>query len=384
MLMGENQKEYLKSNYEDIKALCSINTPATTFSGALTKGTVVPTPTTSTPAQTTCAGEMLSIQTGQSNCRQLAEEYQVPYGTLRQLSGTADCTTSTPLCLPARCDLHMINGGLTCSSAVRQINEKYDTNITQTQFLSWNPYILGVCDNLNDVQQACRGPPGGAYAIPDPIGAPTAGTYYTTAQPALPTQSGTIPDCGRYYDVVERDICQIIAMRHGISLEQFFEYNTYLTKDCMNLWAKSSVCVAQVVVPPVSTDGNCGPEFEYATCGELGTCCSSAGKCGSTEAECAPGSCYSGDCLPGRGSETQDGRCGPDNYDWICGDSAFGKCCSVYGWCGSSIDHCAPGNCHSGDCDQTLGGPSTDGSCGPNFPGDKICAGTQFGKCCSN
>jgi len=55
-----------------------------------------------------------------------------------------------------------------------------------------------------------------------------------------------------------------------------------------------------------------------------------------------------------------------------------------FGWCGSSIDHCAPGNCRSGDCDQTLGGPSTDGSCGPNFPGDKICAGTQFGKCCSN
>ncbi|KAH7068140.1 hypothetical protein BKA63DRAFT_581476 [Paraphoma chrysanthemicola] len=123
---------------------------------------------------------------------------------------------------------------------------------------------------------------------------------------------------------------------------------------------------------------------QYATCGELGTCCSSAGKCGSTEAECAPGSCYSGDCLPGRGSDTQDGRCGPDNYDWICGDSAFGKCCGVYGWCGNSIDHCAPGNCHSGDCDQTLGGPSTDGSCGPNFPGDKICAGAKFGKCCSN
>ncbi|KAL5119077.1 hypothetical protein ACEQ8H_003001 [Pleosporales sp. CAS-2024a] len=158
------------------------------------------------------------------------------------------------------------------------------------------PYLLGICDNLHDVQQACRAPPGGAYVLPDPIGAPTAGTYYTTAQPALPTQSGTIADCGRYYDVVERDICQMIAMRHGISLEQLFAYNRYLTRDCMNLWAKSSVCVAQALVPPVSTDGHCGPEFAYATCGEeLGTCCSSAGKCGSTEAECAAGWCYSGE-----------------------------------------------------------------------------------------
>jgi len=386
VLFGEEQKEYLVSNYKDIQTLCSINTPATTFSGALTKGTIVPSPTTNVPAQTTCAGEFLPVQTGQSSCRKLADDYQVPFGTLRQLSGSQGCLTTAPLCLPPKCELHLVNGGQTCRSVVDQINNKFDSNITMTQLLVWNPYILGRCDNLQDVQQVCRGPPGGAYTMPDPIAAPTAGTYYSTAQPALPTQSGTISDCGRYYDVVADDICQTVAIRFGITVEQLFEYNAYLTKDCMNLWAKSSVCVAKVTVPPVSQNGNCGPDFDFATCAgtTFGKCCSTSGTCGSTEAECGPGTCYSGDCLPGAGSETPDGSCGPAHYDWICGGSSFGKCCSIYGWCGDSVDHCAPGSCHSGDCDQTLGGPSTDGSCGPNFPGDKTCAGTQFGKCCSN
>jgi hypothetical protein len=37
----------------------------------------------------------------------------------------------------------------------------------------------------------------------------------------------------------------------------------------------------------------------------------------------------------------------------------------------------------SGKCDTDNGGPSVDGSCGPNFAGNKTCLGTQFGSCCS-
>lgn len=37
----------------------------------------------------------------------------------------------------------------------------------------------------------------------------------------------------------------------------------------------------------------------------------------------------------------------------------------------------------SGACETDNGGPSLDGSCGPNFAGNKTCTGTQFGACCS-
>jgi hypothetical protein len=117
---------------------------------------------------------------------------------------------------------------------VEQINDS-GGEITMTQLLLWNPFILGPCGNLADGQLVCRSPPGGAYVLPNPVAAPTEGVYYTTAQPALPTQIGSIEDCGHYYDVVADEICQTVAIRHGITLDQLFEYNAYLTNDCMNL-----------------------------------------------------------------------------------------------------------------------------------------------------
>jgi hypothetical protein len=48
--------------------------------------------------------------------------------------------------------------------------------------------------------------PGGKYVSSGTIFAPTSvGQYYTTATPAVPTQSGSIDDCGNYYDVVAGD-----------------------------------------------------------------------------------------------------------------------------------------------------------------------------------
>ncbi|KAF1913007.1 hypothetical protein BDU57DRAFT_341723 [Ampelomyces quisqualis] len=37
-----------------------------------------------------------------------------------------------------------------------------------------------------------------------------------------------------------------------------------------------------------------------------------------------------------------DGRCGAEGSGRTCQGSAFGRCCSDYGWCGSSDDHCRP------------------------------------------
>lgn len=37
-------------------------------------------------------------------------------------------------------------------------------------------------------------------------------------------------------------------------------------------------------------------------------------------------------------------------------------------------------NCYSGSCDMSLGGVSTDGTCGPNYRGNMTCVGSAFGE----
>jgi peptidoglycan/xylan/chitin deacetylase (PgdA/CDA1 family) len=103
----------------------------------------------------------------------------------------------------------------------------------------------------------------------------------------------------------------------------------------------------------------------------------SAGESGSTPAP-----------TPGGGSVSTDGSCAGQGGK-TCANSAFGNCCSQYGWCGSSGDHCGTG-CNSGFGTCGGGGSSpapapvgvsTDGTCGSQ--GGKTCAGSSFGNCCS-
>ncbi|RYP08248.1 hypothetical protein DL764_001982 [Monosporascus ibericus] len=105
--------------------------------------------------------------------------------------------------------------------------------------------------------------------------------------------------------------------------------------------------------PPTQTsvEGNCGGGI---TCfgSEFGDCCSQHGWCGSTAAYCGEG-CQSafGTCDGGSGGGGGGGGGAPVSEDGSCGGadgvtcvgSEFGNCCSQYGWCGSSVDHCGTG-----------------------------------------
>jgi hypothetical protein len=102
-----------------------------------------------------------------------------------------------------------------------------------------------------------------------------------------------------------------------------------------------------------------------------------------------------------------DGSCG-GTKGFTCQGSSFGNCCSTYGWCGSSTDHCSTG-CNSafGSCtgSGTTSKPtstvartsstraasspaststnkvSPDASCGGTS--GYTCLGSTFGNCCS-
>ncbi|KAL2830491.1 hypothetical protein BDW59DRAFT_177835 [Aspergillus cavernicola] len=114
-------------------------------------------------------------------------------------------------------------------------------------------------------------------------------------------------------------------------------------------------CVSGLCQPNngATTDGTCGPDAGYKTCSNphFGSCCSIHGYCGDGAEFCGPGLCYSGDCDPDIGGPSINGECGPSFAgNKTCTGTQFGDCCSVNGYCGSSDAYCAGGNCYSGAC----------------------------------
>ncbi|KAK0736578.1 hypothetical protein B0T21DRAFT_367207 [Apiosordaria backusii] len=130
-----------------------------------------------------------------------------------------------------------------------------------------------------------------------------------------------------------------------------------------------------------SPDGFCGyPNLYNCTNSGFGSCCSSTNWCGDSPSHCQTG-CQSLFGICTESNVSTDGSCGPANGDKTCAGSGFGDCCSSGGWCGNTTDHCAAG-CQSsfGTCSSGSGSISTDGKCGSN---GKTCVGSAFGNCCS-
>ncbi|OAX79990.1 hypothetical protein ACJ72_05685 [Emergomyces africanus] len=133
----------------------------------------------------------------------------------------------------------------------------------------------------------------------------------------------------------------------------------------------------------ISLDGTCTLNITCEGSG-FGDCCSTSGFCGTGPEWCGVENCLAGACEEDTTGISFDGTCGPlfrDNR--TCIGSKFGDCCSVTGYCGTGPKWCGYGNCYSGACDTSLGSVSTDGTCGPNFPGNMICVGSAYGECCS-
>jgi LysM repeat protein len=223
----------------------------------------------------------------------------------------------------------LYQSNISCSS---DIAAELDT--TNAAFLTWNPKIQGSCDNLVAGQRICTSPPGGKFVPTGIVVAPTSvGEYYTTATPAEPTQSGSIANCGLYYNVVAGDTCNQIALVYGITFADLQAWNPYLNDGCTNLWLGYAICVAEMTEPAITTDGYCGPSYNYTTCtgSDFGSCCSIYGACGSTDAYCGAGNCYSGACNATASGVSTNGECGPNHNYTSCTGSAFGEYvfCSV-------------------------------------------------------
>lgn len=117
-----------------------------------------------------------------------------------------------------------------------------------------------------------------------------------------------------------------------------------------------------------SPDNRCGRNTGYKCSAE--SCCSYHGWCGSSLEYCGPGLCqvnYGKDCDHSASNptvsishliESPNNQCG-SHLGYKCRP---GNCCSIHGWCGSSLLYCAAELCQNGygkECEKPLTTPSS-------------------------
>jgi hypothetical protein len=172
--------------------------------------------------------------------------------------------------------------------------------------------------------------------------------------------------------------CEQICLNYVVSSELFLAFNPSLSpSNCTaSIQPGLTYCAratpdwnytSPVPVPwgepflpafPVSQDGYCGHAFNTTCEGSaFGDCCGLNNYCGSTIATCKADRCnpYFSKC-----NDTNETlpvpvfspTCGANSGGKMCFRGNFGHCCSLKGWCGSKDIYCAAGQCdpNYGDC----------------------------------
>ncbi|KFZ09528.1 hypothetical protein V502_08694 [Pseudogymnoascus sp. VKM F-4520 (FW-2644)] len=119
--------------------------------------------------------------------------------------------------------------------------------ITKTQFLAWNPAVSADCaTNFWVGDSYCVGTGKAGVGSTKSSRSTKSDAPHTTVhtKPDKPTQTGTICNCNKWYDVVEGDDCGAIATAFKIKLADFLKMNPAVSSDCaINFWVGNSYCV---------------------------------------------------------------------------------------------------------------------------------------------
>jgi len=153
------------------------------------------------------------------------------------------------------------------------------------------------------------------------------------------------------------------------------------SKGCQSEFGKCNDDTNTTTTTPtnISTNGKCGTEDGRCPSGQ---CCSKYGWCGKSDDYCSAskgcqiefGKC-DGDATTTTTNTSTNDKCGKEY-----GKCPSGKCCSKYGWCGKTDDHCSVSKgCQSefGKCD---GITTTTITTTTTLPSNYKC-GKEYGKC---
>lgn len=125
-----------------------------------------------------------------------------------------------------------------------------------------------------------------------------------------------------------------------------------------------------------SSDPPCGGgNVGSGLCEDPSQCCSEWGYCGNSADHCNPTTCWSGPGCPQRGASCGNGIIGTG----LCDDSSL--CCSQFGYCGSDAEYCDASTCWSGPNCPRSGTPCGDGTVGTGLCDDVTLCCSQYGYC---
>lgn len=142
---------------------------------------------------------------------------------------------------------------VTAGDGCQDIVDKYET-FSLDEFYKWNPAVGTSCQSLQAGYYVCVGIPGTPTQRPTSVAAPT-------STGPLPTQSGIVTDCTKYYQAVSGDSCASIIDEFGtFTLSQFQTWNPAVGKNCAGLFLGYYYCIAvpgtpntRLSVTPAST-----------------------------------------------------------------------------------------------------------------------------------
>jgi LysM repeat protein len=222
-----------------------------------------------------------------ANCENLSLKYNVTTGDLLKVATDESCYLETAVCVPPPCNLVQVPDGSTCDSLATSFSVPgAPLNVTKQMVLSWNPNIIGPCDNLTAAQYVCAGAPGGSYEPPaiappnvgaggqerggpggsDPTaitGTPTiivtSGANINPTEAPKPTQAGSIVgNCNQYDQAETGETCTSFATRNGITPAQLYSWNSILGASgascATDFWAGYYYCIGTTgSLPPTTT-----------------------------------------------------------------------------------------------------------------------------------
>ncbi|TIC99389.1 LysM domain-containing protein [Colletotrichum higginsianum] len=119
--------------------------------------------------------------------------------------------------------------------------------ISLNQFLTWNPAVSSDCvANLWLGQAYCVGVSGSGTISTSSSTALTRTTTTSAVNPTppAPTHEGQPSNCNKWNVVQSGDGCASMAQDNGISLNQFYDWNPAVSRDCVtNFWLGQAYCV---------------------------------------------------------------------------------------------------------------------------------------------
>ncbi|KAF3078890.1 hypothetical protein TWF102_003220 [Orbilia oligospora] len=265
-------EDSLDEDFSAIKSSCSV----TGYPIVKPSPVILNTTTTHPEVTPTCLGTTIPIPSG-ANCTEISSANRISTLNLLQANnlgeGCGNFPTSGSLCLPdiGRCDVYRVQAGDTCNGVAYGLNQ----GVTAVMLQSWNPGIDHWCRNFDSGyfigQDICVSNPYGVFTIPVVTDPGT--SQISTASTVVPIPTSLAPDvntrCGRYYQVVSGDNCNLVVQRNGISMEDFIFLNPMINSNCTNLWAGYNYCILPVGTittysgHPLSIETNTAPPITY-------------------------------------------------------------------------------------------------------------------------